>query len=260
MTHPAFLAGSYWSAQRIAILIGFVLTIIGSVGSELYVAPILSRASVLDQDSKQTTADIETLKNAQAQYLMFQQQGALIFALNAGGVASSNPNQRSITSNLYALSLIDRASAMRTMIGQLAIAGFTDFKADSDTYTALIDKARAAFSLDSYTAVDDFEKATMAHSTAQMAALQQKLLQEGQAKSAAEGLADQRKLILLMAVTLGSTFLLAANLLTTRKKGAPPPPAQPVAEAQAPEADVAAALRLVDLALAEGARSPAPGP
>ena len=151
---------------------------------------------------------------------------------------------------LYALSLLDRSNAMRTMIGQLAIAGLTNYKADSEKYMALVDAAHASFSLDTYKAVDDFEKATMAQSTAQMAGLQQKLLKAGQEKAAADGLADQRKLILLMAVTLGSTFLLAANLLTTRKNEEARPSDATVI--QAGQDEIAAALRLVDIALEEG--------
>src|SRR5262245_31973957 len=131
MSRPIFLTLTYWTAQRLAILMGFALTLIGTLGSELYVSPVLSQSSLLDQTAKQAAADIETLKSAQAQYLMFQQQGALIFALNAGGVASTNENQRTVTANLYALSLLDRSNAMRTMLGQLAMAGLTDFKADS---------------------------------------------------------------------------------------------------------------------------------
>jgi len=249
MKRPVFLAKPYWTAQRLAILIGFVLTLLGSLGSEFYVSPVLSQSSQLDQVANQASADIETLKNAQAQYLMFQQQGALIFALNAGGAASTSENQKTVTANLYALSLLDRSTAMRTMIGQLAIAGLTDYKADSEKYTVLIDAARSSFSLDTYKSVDDFEKETMAHSTAQMASLQQKLLTAEREKSVADGLADQRKLILLMAVTLGSTFLLAANLLTTRKKDKPIE--QPMILNAAGSDDRVAALRLVDIAIAE---------
>jgi hypothetical protein len=96
----------------------------------------------------------------------------------------------------------------------------------------------------------------MAQSTAQMASLQHKLLQASQDKAAADSLAAQRKLILLMAVTLGSTFLLAANLLTTREDKR--------AEAETPSepGEIEAAQRLVDLAIREagrgGAKAPAP--
>jgi hypothetical protein len=254
MNRPFFLTSPYWSAQRLAILIGFILTLVGSVGAELYVSPVLSRSSDLDQQARQFTADIDTLKNAQAQYLMFQQQGALIYALSASGLTSSDANQKTVASNLYQLSMLDRSTAMMTLIGQLAIAGLTDFTADSQKYRALVDAARASFSLSTYTAVDDFEKATMAQSTAQMASLQQKLLQASQDKAAADSLAAQRKLILLMAVTLGSTFLLAANLLTTRE--------DKNAEAETPSepGEIEAAQRLVDLAIREAGRGVAKSP
>jgi hypothetical protein len=208
---------SYWSPKRGAILIGFVLTILGSAGSQFFLDPPQNLSLKLDQQAKDYAADIDTLKNAQAQYLMFQQQGALIYALNVSGMTSQQGNQRDIVGNLYQLSLIDRSSAMRTLIGQLAIAHLADFGAMSKSYGDLVDAARRDFSLGAYTAVEDFEKSVMTKASAQMATLQQGLVEATKAKAEADSLADQRKLVLLVLVTLGSTFLLLANLLSTKE-------------------------------------------
>lgn len=217
MKLPAILKLSYWSAKRGAILIGFVLTIVGSAGSQFFLDPPQNLSSRLDQQAKDLSADIDTLKNAQAQYLMFQQQGALIYALNVSGLSGQQGNQKDIVGNLYQLSLIDRSGAMQTLIGQLAIAHLADFTIESKAYRALVDKARSDFSLPTYTAVDDFEKSVMAKTSAQMARLQTSLVGAMQTKSRADATADDRKLMLLVLVTLGSTFLLLANLLSTRE-------------------------------------------
>ena len=151
---------------------------------------------------------------------MFQQQGALVYALNAAGFGAAQSPERTTINNVYQLSLMSRSNAMRAIIGELALARILNYRATADTYHALIDAARKDLSLASYTAVDDFENGTMAQANMQMGKLQQNLqaLNKAKAKADADAIANQRKLLLLALVTLGSAFLLAANLLSTREE------------------------------------------
>ncbi|MBV8796236.1 MAG: hypothetical protein JO136_15000, partial [Hyphomicrobiales bacterium] len=66
---PAFLRVSFWSAKRLAILIGFALTALGSLGPQFYVSSIEDRSGEADQFAKSLTARIDTLRAAQSQYL-----------------------------------------------------------------------------------------------------------------------------------------------------------------------------------------------
>jgi hypothetical protein len=252
MALPAILTISYWTPKRGAILIGFVLTVLGSAGSQFFLDPPQSLSLKLDQQAKDVTADIDTLKNAQAQYLMFQQQGAMIYALNAGGIGVSQGNQKDILGNLYQLSLIDRASAIRTVIGQLAIAHLADFAGTSKSYGDLVDAARQDFSLPAYIAVEDFEKSMMTKAAAQMATLQQRLIDATQAKTQADALADERKLILLVLVTLGSMFLLLANLLSTKEDEGVA--AKGAAKRDASVLELTTAQQIIELALQHAER------
>src|SRR5208337_1749153 len=120
------------------------------------------------------------------------------------------------------LSLIDRSTAMRQVIGELARAGRLVYRETSDKYSALIDAARKDFSLSAYQAVDDFEAATMRDADAWMARLQQGLLEAERTKSSLDAVASRRKLNLLVMMTLGSTLLLGANLMS-EKPAAPAP-------------------------------------
>jgi hypothetical protein len=213
---PAFLTLRYWSAKRTAILIGFVLTILGSLGSHFYVDPAQNFSAWLEEQSSDVAAKIDTLKNAQSQYLLFQQEASLVFALNAAGFGAADGPERTTISHLYQLSLLDRSYAVRAMIGQLALANLLDYRQTSDKYQALITTARQDFSLAAYTSVDDFEKATMDQANSQMGRMQQNLINLGQAKRANDHTIDQRQVTLLALITLGSAFLLAANLISTR--------------------------------------------
>ena len=240
---PLVLTRSYWSAKRLAILIGFVLTVLGSLGPQFYVGPIDDQGADADQRSKGFAARIDILRNAQSQYLLFEQIGVLIYALNTAGLGAPGAPQRDTLNNLYQLSLLDRATGVRHMIGELAIANQLIFRETSDKYTSLIGAARKDFSLTTYKAVDDFEAAIMAQANALMARLQQSLLDADQAKGGFDRISAKRKVQLLVMLTLGSTLLLAANLISQREDRPAPDRAgdQP--------ADLAAAARLIELAM-----------
>ena len=224
------IVGLAGSPKRAAILIGFILTVMGPIGAQFFVDPAQELSRALDGQAKDVAAKIEGLKNAQAQYYAFQQQGALIYALQAVGIAGS---ERSIIGNLYQLSLLSRSNAMRAMIGEMALAGKIGFQTTVDQYNLLIAAARKDFSFAAYTAIDDFETATMAQANQEMVRLQKSLVDLGAGKSIAEATANQRKLMLIALGLLGSAFLLAANLLSTRegrKSDAPGPQREPLSE------------------------------
>ena len=246
---PAALRRDYWSAKRLAILIGFTLAVLSTLGPQFYIGPVEDFAAEADQSAKTLTARIETLRGAQTQYLTFQQIGVLVYALNAAGMAGESASQRETMTKLYELSLIDRSDAVRQVIGALAVAKKLDYRPTSDAYGDLIAAARKDKGLATYTAVDDFETATMSKANALMAELQKALLSIEEAKSAADALASRRRLDMLILTALGSTLLLAANLLSEK-------PAAPAETPETPE-EIAAAERLVRLALAEARALPA---
>jgi hypothetical protein len=238
-----FLSPAWWSVKRLAILIGFLLTVIGALGPQVYVGPVEDRAQDFDQNAKTLSARIDNLRAAQSQYLMFQQMGVLVYALNVTGVASGGSSQETTLNRLYQLSLLDRSSAVRQMLGELALAKQLDYRRTSDKYGELIAAARKDFSLPSFQSVDDFETEAMRKADAWMAKLQQALLDAQHAKSDLDALASWRKLQLLIVMTLGSTVLLAANLLSEKPSARADLPPTPV--------ETAAAERLVALAMEE---------
>jgi hypothetical protein len=240
---PAFLRLSFWSAKRLAILIGFALTALGSLGPQFYVSSVEDRSGEADQFAKSLTARIDTLRAAQSQYLLFEQMGVLVYALNASGLAAAGSSQHDTLSSLYQLSLLDRSTSVRQMIGELARAKQLTYRETSDKYGALIAAARKDVSLASYQAVDDFETETMRQADALMARLQEALLGAERTKGDLDALAARRKLQLIVVMTLGSTLLLAANLMSEK-------PA-PQAEKPVSPDEVAAAERLIELAMRE---------
>lgn len=243
---PAILTRGYWSAKRTALLVGFVLTIVGTLGTPLIVEPVEAVSSGLELSAKDIAARMDTLKTAQLQFILFQQQGALIFAQSAAGLATTAPNGGQIVSQLYQLDMLDRSSAIQTIIGSLAIDGRLDYRGTFDRYKALVDAARKTLSLATYTAVDDMETGISHQGTEEIGRLQAVLAGVAAQKSEADAQADRRKLILLMAMTLGSACLLAANLIATRE----PAGSKPAVDVGAPEAGAATDDRVTELSTA----------
>jgi hypothetical protein len=237
------LSPAWWSVKRLAILIGFLLAVIGALGPHFYVGPVEDQAQDIDQAGKTLAARIDNLRAAQSQYLLFQQMGVLVYALNATGVAPAGTSQATTLNRLYQLSLLDRTFALRQMIGELALAKQLDYRQTSDKYAELIAAARKDFTLPTFQAVDDFETEVVRKADAWMTKLQQALLDAQHAKSDLDSQAARRKLQLLVMMTLGSTVLLAANLLSEKPAESADLPPTPV--------DTAAAERLVALAMEE---------
>jgi hypothetical protein len=244
---PAFITPRYWTAKRSAILIGFVLTVLGSIGGQFYVQPAQDLSGELDEQARDLVTKIDTLKTAQSQYILFQQQGALVQALNASGFGAEGSQQRVTLNNLAQLTLLNQSSALRPILGELAMARLLNYRESADKYSALIAAARKSFTVEAFTAVDDFEKNVMQQGQALMARNQQALVAANQAKSEADQTAERRKLQLLIVLTLGSTTLLAANLISTKEE---PPPAPPPPAAH----ELDAAAHLIEVAIAEANR------
>ena len=198
-----------------------------ALGQQFYVSSVEDLSGETDQFAKSQTARIDTLRSAQSHYLLFEQMGVLVYALNASGLAAAGSSQHDTLSSLYQLALLDRSTSMRQMIGELARAKQLTYRETSDKYGALIAAARKDVSLASYQAVDDFETQTMRQADALMARLQDALLSAERTKGDLDALAARRKLQLIMVMTLGSTLLLAANLMSEKprlKQKRPRPP------------------------------------
>ena len=203
----------YWTLKRLAILVGFLLTMLGSVGAYLYVQPAEQRSSGVDETIKSLAVKIELIKNASAQYFMFEQQGSLIFAISA---ANTNPEARDDINRLRQIALLNSTFAVRQIIGQLAIAGQLNYRETSDGYQKLIDAARQDFTLTNFLAVKNFEAKYINGAETQSGQLQLQRDALMQEKAADDRVVDDRKLVLLVLTSLGSAFLLAANLVATK--------------------------------------------
>jgi hypothetical protein len=127
-----------------------------------------------------------------------------------------------------------------------------DYRTTFDRYKNLVDAARKDIFLATYTAVDHQEKELSHQATEEIGRFQGVLTQVQRLRSQADASADRSKLLLLVAMALVATFLLAANLISTREtkmdqaaRGLPPPSAA----SDGRVAELSTAAYLIEVAL-----------
>lgn len=203
----------YFDAKRVSVLIGAVLSIVGSAGQFFFIETLTSANAKLESATNASLARIEVLKAAQLQYFFTYQQGSILFALDPNGTT----RDKQVLAGLYKLNVINRATPLSSMLGELALSGAVPFRETLDRYNTLNDAARADFSWTNYVALNEFEKDVIDRALAQQHKLQEKVLEMQALKAQIDDESARRKLMLVLVTLVGSGFLLVANLLTTRK-------------------------------------------
>lgn len=195
-------------AKRISILIGATMALIGSGGQFFLVDSLSKEAAALGEKIARAQTDAETLKNAQMQYFMTYQQGTVIFALDPNGATKD----KQVLGNLYRLNLINRATPLRAMLGDMAVAGLLDYRKTYDAYLIANEKAQKDFTWENFAALNAFERTVVDGALARQHKLQEDVFSLGQRKAGVDDAVDRRKLTLVLVSMLGTVLLLLANL------------------------------------------------
>jgi hypothetical protein len=230
---------TWWSSDRIAILVGFALTIVSLIGGQAYVEPAIQAATAIDQEIAAKRARMMIIDDAVALDDLAKQLGGAVFIAqprSTDGVVAVETHQE-----LKKRSLLHRHDGVRATIAGLGIAGEIDFPSASRAYEALVEAENRNFTFETYQAANDFDadmttKAVKAHSSDRMRVL---ALQRMRAPAIAES--DWRGLSILIVSSFGSLLILIATLKASNRSP-PVPPRAPVDPRQAAIALLTAAL------------------
>jgi hypothetical protein len=209
--------GTLLVSKRLSIIVGGGLAIAGTAGQFFLVDSLASEANRLGERVSSNLAKVETLKNAQLQYFLAYQQGSMLFAMDPNGETKN----KQVLGNLYKLNLINRATPLRAMLGEMAIAGALNYRAAYDAYVAVNENARADFTWENYAALNDFERQVIDRALDQQHKLEEDALEADSQKSVVSSQVERRKFSLILISLLGSSLMLIANLVSTRTKPAP---------------------------------------
>ncbi len=205
--------------KRFSIVVGGFLAIAGSAGQFFLIESLSAEAAREGEKAASGLQKIETLKNAQLQYFLAYQQGSMLFAMDPTGLT----RDKQVLGNLYKLNLINRATPLRTMLGELAIAGVINYRAAYDGYIAVNEKARDDFTWENFAALNEFERQIIDGALTQQHKFQDEVFAAQGVKSEVDAKVERRKLALVLLSLFGSSLMLVANLLSERRKVAAAP-------------------------------------
>ena len=208
-----------WSGTAAVAIVGFALNLFGVLGGALYVEPAQRDLNATSQEIALQSARSRMILAATADSNLAETLGSSLFSISIG---SDPPARvRETIGDLMRRALDRRHEATRAYMAELAVAGAVDFQAVSRTYDALVDAERAAFSIDTYRAVNAFESELAARMVKAQgeAAMKAITLQRDRAQERA--VAASRMLTWVLVSLAGSAIVFVAAMAHAEEPGPP---------------------------------------
>ena len=146
-------SGSRHLTGRISLVIGFLLSIAGSVASQFYQQPASDRLQATARSLDETWARLKIVHSAQTLFGLLQSFDGLVYVVPAD--FSRNPQGASAVTEVTNRAVHGRHEAMRNYFAQVAAAGLVDYDQTMRLYDSLISAETADWSLKTYTATND---------------------------------------------------------------------------------------------------------
>ena len=212
-----------WLLSRDAAVaaLGFVLSLVGALGSALYLEPAQKSEDAASQQIVLQGARARMLRAATSYDNLAEHLGGLLFTSSLPPDASDE--ERAAIGDLMRRGLEHRHDGLRSYLAALGLAGAIDYPAESSRYGALVEAERANFNIDTYRAANAFEGdlATRMVKAQGDAALKAITLERDRRE--AKRVASERVLKLLTVTTLGSTLVFLATMAGSGPKPGSPP-------------------------------------
>jgi hypothetical protein len=126
-------------AKPFVIVVGFVSSLLGSLGAFLLIGALNDQLKEASDRSHGARQEIDRLGSLASEYFVANQQGDLIYLLGLQGNARPE-----LARLIYQGNILDRATPVRNLLGSLALAKVLDYRATYDAYEKLSDAARAS--------------------------------------------------------------------------------------------------------------------
>jgi hypothetical protein len=200
--------------------LGFVLSLIGALGSAFYLEPAQRSESDASQQIALQSARARMLRAATSYDDIAGHLGGLLFTVSLPPDVSDD--QRAAIGDLMRRAMDHRHDGVRAYLAALGVAGAIDYPAESSRYGALVAAEHANFNIDTYRAANAFEGdlATRMVKAQGDAAMRAITLQRDRRE--AKRVASDRGSRLLAVTMLGSALVFFATIA-----GAGPKPPTP---------------------------------
>lgn len=197
----------------VSITGGSVVSIIGILWSLIVVNSLSEDARKLKDNKDTLVKEVASINSASSEYFLANQQGDLIYVL-----AIQDSARKDIVKSLYQGNLLDRATPVRNMIGELAIARQLDYKETYNVYVKLNDEARQTMDFTLYSQLKNQEKGLIEQGANLIPTLLEMQSQINMQLNANEAAQKSQRTISSMFSILGTLLLLLANLIVKREE------------------------------------------
>ncbi len=198
-----------------ALFVGFLFSTVGALWGLVVTDRLDAQIQDLGEQKSVNASQITTLNRIASEYFIANQQGDLIFIL-----ALQPGANRDLAADIYQGNMLDRATPVRNMIGELALEQQLDFRQTYDAYTKLNDEARAHLTFSNFMQVKKFESDVIMkgqNRVPELVKVNNELDRSLLAKQAAQ---SRNHILAVLTAILGSAVLLAANVIV-EKTGVP---------------------------------------
>jgi hypothetical protein len=218
-----FPGGTGWLLSRSTAVaaLGFVLSLIGALGSAFYLEPAQNNEDAASQEIVLKSTQARMLRAATAYDDIAGHLGGLLFTVSLPRDASDD--ERAAIGDLMRRALDHRHDGVRSYLAALAVAGAIDYPAESPRYEALVAAEHANFNIDTYRAANAFEADLATRMVKAQGDAAMKAITLESDRREAKRVASERGLKLLAITMLGSTLVFLATIAGAGPKPPTPP-------------------------------------
>src|SRR3984957_4412708 len=217
-----FRGGTNWLLSRNTAVaaLGFLLSLIGALGSAFYLEPAQNNEDAASQEIVLKSTQARMLRAATAYDDIAGHLGSLLFTVSLPRDASDD--ERAAIGDLMRRAMDHRHDGVRAYLAALAVAGAIDYPAESSRYAALVEAEHANFNIDTYRAANAFEGDLATRMVKAQGDAAMKAITLDRDRREAKRIASERGLRLLAVTMLGSALVFVATIA-----GAGPKPPTP---------------------------------
>ncbi len=198
--------------KTIALVAGFVFSAVGALWALLVTDRLGADIQALSDQRAVNAAQIEALNRIASEYFIANQQGDLIFI-----TAHQNGSDKELASDIRQGNMLDRATPVRNMIGELAIEKQLDFNKVNDKYREINEKARQDFTWANFKDLKELEAAIITKGQDRVPVLVRESAELDQQLNARKAQQSRNHVLAVVTALIGSAALLAANLISERE-------------------------------------------
>ncbi|MBU3706087.1 MAG: hypothetical protein FGM50_05315 [Mycobacterium sp.] len=210
--------------KLLTLIVGFLFSTMGALWALLVTDRLDAQIQKLGDAKSMNVSQITTLNRLASEYFIANQQGDLIFILQL-----QPGTNRDLAGDIYKGNILDRATPVQNMIGELARERQLDFRPVYDGYMRLNQTARADLTFDNFMRLKKFEAEVIMQGQNRVPELVKVNNELDQALLAKQAAQSRNHVMAVLVAILGSAVLLAANLISERAPPAASASSAPVA-------------------------------